>query len=180
MAGDSKSFGRFHFVGRGVFVTLVVGAASVRKAVFRATGRSFSCSFEGREAPTSAPTTKTPVPTTVNRRSTRAEATWRAPTFKIMAKTVDCAALGASRQHREATSHPSRQVGAGTYHWCGSKRWSRAGQCDSKTAQVRRVHSVKKQRQQLALPATRHEHGRERACHTPVDPASSWGARCRR
>ena len=61
-----------------------------------------------REAPTPAPTTKTLVPTTVNRRSTRAEATTtktlvpttvnrrstrakatrRAPTFKIMAKRV--------------------------------------------------------------------------------------------
>ena len=41
-----------------------------------------------REAPTPEPMTKTLVPTTVNRRSTRAEVTRRAPTLKIMAWRV--------------------------------------------------------------------------------------------
>ena len=40
-----------------------------------------------REAPTSAPMTNTPVPTAVNRSSTRAEATQRAPTFKTILVT---------------------------------------------------------------------------------------------
>ena len=52
-------------------VAMVVGAACcLRKAVFRATGRPSSCSFKSgtpHEARTPAPTTKTPVPTTVNR-----------------------------------------------------------------------------------------------------------------
>ena len=99
-----------------------------------------------REAPTPAPTTKTHVPTTVNRRSTRAEATRRAPTFKFMARRVVWAALGAPRQHRDSTSHPSSEVGAGTYHWLRFNAQPLAGQWDSMIAQVRRVHSVKKRK----------------------------------
>ena len=47
-------------------------------AVFRATGRPSSCSFESHEAPTPALTTKTLAPTIANRRSTRTEVTQKA------------------------------------------------------------------------------------------------------
>ena len=86
---------QIHCGGRGILVILAVGEASVfhcvLQAVFRATGRPSSCSFEGRYAqrsPTPAPATKTPVPTTVNRRSTGAKATRRAPSFKTVAWRV--------------------------------------------------------------------------------------------
>ena len=123
-AGGSKSFGRFHFVCRSVLVTLVVRAACViYLSTMLSSGPPGGCPHARlkagmpREALTPAPTTKTPVPTTVNQCSTRAEATRRVPTFKTMVKRVDCAALGAPHQHQEATSHQSSQVGARTYHW---------------------------------------------------------------
>ena len=122
--GCSKSFGRFHYVCRGVLVTLVVGATSVFYLFTRLSSgplgghpHAHLKASRPHEAPIPAPTTKTLVPTTVNWRSTRAETTRRAPTFKIMARRVDWVA---QRQHREATSHPSSQVGAGTYHSCKS------------------------------------------------------------
>ena len=104
-ADGSKSFGMYHNGCRVVwslwlserhvvFVRLSSGPLGSRPHARLKAGTP-------REAPTPAPTTKTHVPTTVNRRSTRAEATWRAPTLKIMAWRVDCAALGAPRQHRD-------------------------------------------------------------------------------
>ena len=64
----------------------------VHKTVFRATGRPSSSTFEGRYAPRSTDSRtidENTVPTTANRRSTRAEATRRAPTFKLLAWRED-------------------------------------------------------------------------------------------
>ena len=129
-AGSSKSFIRFHYICRGVLVTLVVRAASVfclsvRLSSGPSGGRPHARLKAGtpRKTPTPAPSMKTMLPTTVNRRSTTADATRKAPTFKIMARREkNWATQGAPRQHREATSHPSCQVGAGTYQWCKSTR----------------------------------------------------------
>ena len=128
-AGGSKSFGRFHYVCQGVLITLVVGVASVFYLSVRLSSglpgsRPHACLKAGtpHKEPTPAPTMKTLVSTTVNQRSMRAEAIRKASTFKIMARRVDWATLGAPRQHREVMSHPSSQVEAGTYHWCESMR----------------------------------------------------------
>ena len=148
-------------------------------------GRPHACLKAGtpREASTPTPTMKILVPTTVNRRSMRAEATRRAPTFKFMAKRVVRAALRALHQHREATSNPNSWTEAGTYHclWtqcCDPRPW----QWDSRTAQVRHVHSMKKQK--LRRDSYSHllpwgTNTARRACHTLVDRVSSEDARCR-
>ena len=134
------------------------------------------------EAPIPAPMMKTPVPTTANPPSIRAEATWRAPTLKTMAKRVDWAAPEAPHQHREATSHPSSQVGAWADHCLQTQRCDpRPRQWDSRIAQVRRVHSVKKHKlrrdsNSCLLPWDTNTTWR--ACHTPVDHVSSGGACC--
>ena len=95
-AGGIKSFGRFHCVCRGVLVILDVGAASVFYLSVRLSsgppGRCPHAHLKAGtpcEALTPAPTMKTLVPTTVSWRCTRAEATRRAPTFKIIARRVD-------------------------------------------------------------------------------------------
>ena len=120
-ASGSKSFGKFAMVVELFWSFRLSGRLASSTVSFRLfSGPPGGCPracLKAREAPTPAPTTETPVPTTVSRHSTRAEATRRAPTFKIMAWRVDCAALGAPRQHREATTHSSSEVGAGTYHW---------------------------------------------------------------
>ena len=66
-----------------------------------------------QEAPTLALTTKAPVPTTANRRSTRTEATRRTLTFKTVVKRADCAALEGPYQHRGDVSpeQPSWSLG---------------------------------------------------------------------
>ena len=166
-AGGSKSFRIFRY-GCLVFWSLWLSEwrnVSLRLSSGPPGGRPHARLKAGtpREAPTPAPTTKTLVPTTVNRRSTRTEATRRAPTFKIMAKRVGWATQGTPRQHREATSHP------------------RPWQWDSRTAQVRRVHSVKKRklhRGSYSRLLPRDTNTAERDCHTPVDRVSSRGARC--
>ena len=122
----------------------------VSQAVFRATGRPSSCSFEGRYAPRS-PNPRTnnenTVPTTANRRSTRVEATRRAQTFKLLA-------------WREELRNPWSPVSTPRFDVPPEQRsWSRnvplvASQCVAPgwpvglhpAAQVRRVHSVKKRR----------------------------------
>ena len=94
-AGGSKPFGKFALVV-GVFWSF---RRSGRLASFTVSFRLFSGPPGGRpharlkvgtprEAPTPAPTTKTPLPTTVNRRITRADAKWRAPTFSFISWRV--------------------------------------------------------------------------------------------
>ena len=79
-AAGSKSFRRFHYVCQDVLVTLVVGVASVFCLSIRLSsgppgGHPHARLKAGTpsEAPTPAPTMKTLVPITVNRRSTRAK-----------------------------------------------------------------------------------------------------------
>ena len=136
-----------------------------------------------REAPTPAPTTKTPSPQqrigAVRGPKRRGEHQpsnyWRGG--------KNCPALGAPCQHRDSTSHPSSEVGAGTYHWLQVNAWPQAGQwgslpdCSGETCSLSEETKAP-QRQQLLPPATRHDTAEE-ACHTPVGRASSGGARCR-
>ena len=171
--GDSKSFGRFHYVYRGVwslwlserlnvfyfFVRLSSGPPGGRPHARLKAGTS-------REAPTPAPASKTPVPTTVNRLSSRAEATRKAPVFKSMARRVDWAASGAPRQHRKATSHPSSRVGAGTYHWCESTPWPRGRPVGLQDCSGEKKQKPRRDSNSRLLP--RGTNTAERACHTPV------------
>ena len=110
--------------------------------------------------------------TTVNRRSTRAEATRRAPTFKFMARRVVWAALGDPRQHREATPRPSSRTGAGTSHCPRTQRCDpRPWQWDSRTAQVRNESST-----ETATRASCHE-ARTRPREPATHPSTVWAVR---
>ena len=122
----------------------------VSQAVLRATGQPSSGLFEGRYAlrsPDPRTNDENTVPTTANWRSTRAKATRRAPTFKLLA-------------WREELRRPWRPASAPRFDVPPEQRsWSRnvslvvshfvapgrpAGL--RLTAQVRRVHSVKRRR----------------------------------
>ena len=65
-----------------------------------------------------------PVPSAVNRRGTRAEATRRALTFKTRRGGTDCVVLEAPDSHRMATTNPSSQAGAWALYCCESTQWS--------------------------------------------------------
>ena len=114
-----------------------------------ATGRPSACSFEGRHtrrSPDLRTNDENTVPTTANRRSTRARATWRAPAFKLLAWREDLrrpwspastprfdippeqrswnwnTALVASPCAKLELKHTTgcksmREAGAGTHHW---------------------------------------------------------------
>ena len=154
------------------FSEWLVSSLFVQQIVSRATGRPSSCSFEAstpHEAPTPVLTTKTLVPTTAIRRSTRTEATCRAPTFKIVEKKVDCAALEAPYQHREATSHTSSQFGAPgspllRFNAVTLGRTVGLQDCSGETCALNEDQQLR--RQQVVPSATRLEHSRESLPHS--------------
>ena len=122
-----------------------------------------------REASTLAPTMKTPSPTTANRRSTRAKASRRAPTFKLLAWREELC------RPWSPASTPRFDVPPEQRSW----RQERTTSCDL-THDPRSLSEETKapQRPQLVPPATRHDMAEE-ACHTLVGYESSGGARCR-
>ena len=126
----------------------------------------------------------TPVLTAMNRRSTKAEATWRAPTFKTMVKRAVCAALGDPHQHQEATSHPSRRRPPKQPSWSRNIPLVRINavtlgrtvglqDCSGETCSLSEETQAP-QRQQLLPPARRHEHGWESLLHFRP-PCKQWG-----
>ena len=194
-AGGSKSFGIYHNGCRVVWslwlssglVAMVVERhiVYVRLSSGPPGGRPHARLKAGtpRKAPIPAPTTETPVPATVNRRSTRAEATQRAPTFKLVAWGVKTAPPKEPRVNTEirrptrtAKLEPERTTG------CESTRGPRPASgtppdCSGETSSLSEETKAPQQ-QQLVPPVTRHDTA-ETACHTPVGRASSGGARCR-
>ena len=158
----------------------------VRQAVFRATGWPSSRSFEGRYAPRS-PNPHTDDENTVpamsaNRRSMRAEATQRAPTFKIMAWREKLRPPW-SPASTPRFDDPPRAAKLESEHTtgCMSMHGPRPASgtppdCSGETCSLSEETKAS-QRQQLVPLAMRHDTA-TRACHTPVGHASSGGARC--
>ena len=105
--------------------------------------------------------------TAVNSRGTRTEATRKALTFKTRRGGKDCVVLEAPDSHRMATTNPSSQVGAWALHCCESTQWPEAEQSGSRTARVRRVHSVKTSSfaDSISCPLPRGMSTTVRACH---------------
>ena len=146
-----------------------------------------ACSFEGRYAPRSPdPRTndENTVLTTANRRRTRAEATRRAPTFKLLAWKEEL------RRPWSPASTPKFDVLLEQQSWrqerstgCKSMPDPRPASgtppdCSGETCSLSEETKAP-QRQQLVPPATRHNTA-EGACHTPLSHVSRGGACCRR
>ena len=72
-------------------------------------------------------------------------------------------------RHRMATTNPSSQVEAWAMNCCESTHWPLAEQSGSRTARVRRVHSVKTSsfEDSISCPLPQGTSTVARACHTP-------------
>ena len=173
-------------VGKSFRVSWRLVYFCVRKAVLRATRWPSSCSFEGLYAPRSPdPRTndENTIPTTANRHSTRAKATRRAPTFKLLAWREEL------RCTWSPTSTPRFDVPPEQRSWrqehttgCKSMRGPRPASgtpsdCSGETCSLSEETKAP-QRQQLVPPAMRHDTTKG-ACNTPLSRVSSQGAPCR-
>ena len=134
-AGGSKSFGIYHNGCRVVwslwlserhivFVRLSSGPPGGRPHALLKAGTP-------REAPTPAPMTKTPSPQQLIGAARGPKQRGEHQPSNYWRGGKNCAALGAPRQLRDSTSHPSSEAGAGTYHWLQVNAWPQAGQWDS-------------------------------------------------
>ena len=129
------------------------------------------------EAPTSALTMKTLVPTTAYQHSARSEATRRAPTFKTVAMRVHGATPEApvSTQRGDASAEqPSWSLGTPLLHFKVVTLGPTVGlqDCSGETCSLSEDQQLG--RQQVVPSATRQEHNRESLPHSRR-PCKQWG-----